>query len=417
MNNDAQTIAVQASRRGRWLPVREEALVAFRHNLAEKAKRRAPGARLTPPVQDLATLVNTDPVLRMYLTQAIEQAIAAGYDLGYHTIDELMVLIDELMTYAPPFDTTELVGCPLNALLDWPMCMPAGFPLFRFPQLNAQLKVVLEYWCEFLSGAGSRTYLTKDDKGGWFSQKADAYIHIADYVHDETQPYYGFASWNAFFTRVFKKGVRPVDGPGDDTVIVSACEATPYNIQNNVQLTDRFWMKAQPYSLLDIFTSEHRTLAEQFVGGDIYQAFLSAYNYHRWHAPVTGTIVTTYNLDGTYYSDLEAEGLDPGGPNDSQGYISQVATRAVIVIACDDKNIGTVACVFVGMAEISSCKIGVSAGQRVTKGDEIGYFQYGGSTHCLIFEPGVIRSWVPKPPFDFNTPPIQLNKQIATANR
>src|SRR6185369_12359302 len=186
---------------------------------------------------------------------------------------------------------------------------------------------------------------------------------------------------------------------------------------SNVQLTDRFWMKAQPYSLRDIFTSERQALAEQFVGGDVYQAFLSAYNYHRWHAPVSSTIVTTYLLDGTYYSDLEAEGLDPGGPNDSQGYISQVATRAVIVIDCDDKNMGNVACVFVGMAEISSCVLEVREGQHVTKGDEIGYFQYGGSTHCLIFEPGVIRSWVPKPPFVIHPPPIKINRQIATANR
>jgi len=416
MNNDVETIAVRASRRGRWLPVREEVLVAFRQNLAERAKKRKPGVQLSPPVQDLASLVNSDPVLRMYFTQAIEQALEAGYDLGYTNVDELMVLIDELMTYAPPFDTTELVGCPLNALLDWPMCMPAGFPLFRSPELNAKLKAVLRYWCDFLSGPDSRNYLNTGP-GGWFSQEALSYIRMSEFVYDDTKRYWGFTSWNDFFTREFKAGARPVDGPTDNTVIVSACEATPYNIQSNVQLTDRFWMKAQPYSLRDIFTSERQALAEQFVGGDVYQAFLSAYNYHRWHAPVSGTIVTTYLLDGTYYSDLEAEGLDPGGPNDSQGYISQVATRAVIVIACDDKNMGNVACVFVGMAEISSCVLEVREGQHVTKGDEIGYFQYGGSTHCLIFEPGVIRSWVPKPPFDIHTPPIKINRQIATANR
>jgi phosphatidylserine decarboxylase len=416
MNNDVKTIAVRASRRGHWLPVREETLVAFRHKFAQEARKRAPGAPLTPPVQDLATLVNTDPVLRMYFTQAIEQAIAAGHDLGYRTIDELMALIDVIMTYAPPFDTTELVGCPLNALLDWPMCMPAGFPLFRSPALNAKLKAVLQYWCDFLSGPDSRYYLIPEPPG-WFSPDALTYLRMSEFVCDPTKPYYDFKSWNDFFTRKFKAGARPVDGPTDNTVVVSACEATPYNIQNNVQLTDRFWMKAQPYSLADIFTSSRQTLAEQFVGGDVYQAFLSAYNYHRWHAPVAGTIIAAYQLDGTYYSDLEAEGLDPGGPDDSQGYISQVATRAVIVIDTGDPRVGTVACVFVGMAEISSCVIKVNEKQKVNKGDEIGYFQYGGSTHCLIFQRGVIRSWVPKPPFDFNTPPIKLNRQIATAGR
>ncbi len=41
------------------------------------------------------------------------------------------------------------------------------------------------------------------------------------------------------------------------------------------------------------------------------------------------------------------------------------------------------------MGEISSCDITVKVGQHVNKGDEIGMFHYGGSTHCLLFEKGV----------------------------
>ena len=55
-------------------------------------------------------------------------------------------------------------------------------------------------------------------------------------------------------------------------------------------------------------------------------------------------------------------------------------------------------------------------GQHVKKGDQLGFFQYGGSTHCLIFEKGVIKDFVPHPPFDFNDPPIHLGARIATAN-
>jgi phosphatidylserine decarboxylase len=32
-------------------------------------------------------------------------------------------------------------------------------------------------------------------------------------------------------------------------------------------------------------------------------------------------------------------------------------------------------------------------GQRVKKGEQIGYFQYGGSTHCLVFRAGVISEF------------------------
>ena len=75
------------------------------------------------------------------------------------------------------------------------------------------------------------------------------------------------------------------------------------------------------------------------MGGSVYQAFPSAYDYHRWHAPVSGTIAKTYLIDGTYYSDAESEGVDPGGLNDSQGYATAVAARAVIVIDCEDPPI------------------------------------------------------------------------------
>ena len=45
--------------------------------------------------------------------------------------------------------------------------------------------------------------------------------------------------------------------------------------------------------------------------------------------------------------------------------------------------------VAVGMSEVSSCDIGVQEGQRVEKGDEIGMFHYGGSSHCLLFRDDV----------------------------
>jgi phosphatidylserine decarboxylase len=43
----------------------------------------------------------------------------------------------------------------------------------------------------------------------------------------------------------------------------------------------------------------------------------------------------------------------------------------------------------IGMTEVSTCDITVKEGQHVKKGDEIGMFHYGGSTHCVLFRKGV----------------------------
>ena len=66
---------------------------------------------------------------------------------------------------------------------------------------------------------------------------------------DPAAEYQGFGCWDDFFTRTFRPGVRPVSAPEDDGVIVSACESAPLQVTGDVSLSDRFWLKGQPYSL------------------------------------------------------------------------------------------------------------------------------------------------------------------------
>jgi phosphatidylserine decarboxylase len=99
--------------------------------------------------------------------------------------------------------------------------------------------------------------------------------------------------------------------------------------------------------------------------------------------------------EGTYYSEADSEGAAAAEPQYSQSYLAHVATRAVILIEADNPVIGLTAFVPVGMSEVSSCMIDpkIRPGYHVAKGEEIGYFQFGGSTHCLIFRPGAIAGF------------------------
>jgi phosphatidylserine decarboxylase len=105
----------------------------------------------------------------------------------------------------------------------------------------------------------------------------------------------------------------------------------------------------------------------------------------------------------------------------SQSYLAHVAARAVILIEAEDPVIGLMAFVAVGMSEVSSCLIGskVTAGYHVGKGEELGYFQFGGSTHCLVFRPGAIAEFtlaaIPQP-HDPEAPLVLLGSKLATAN-
>ncbi len=99
--------------------------------------------------------------------------------------------------------------------------------------------------------------------------------------------------------------------PADPDVIANARESAPYRVSRNVKRYDRFWIKGQPYSVAHMLA--HDPWTSQFTGGTIYQAFLSALIYHRWHSLVDGQIVKAYVHDGAYYSETPAEGYDPGG--------------------------------------------------------------------------------------------------------
>jgi phosphatidylserine decarboxylase len=181
-----------------------------------------------------------------------------------------------------------------------------------------------------------------------------------------------------------------VASPDDDNVIANACESKTFNVQHNVKLRDHFWIKGQPYSVLDMLA--HDPLSENFAGGTVYQAFLSALSYHRWHSPVSGTIKKAFVQDGTYFSEPLFEGLgdptveeiDAGGISVGQGYLSALATRAIIFIEADNPAIGLMAFIGIGMDEVSTCEITVKEGQHVKKGEQTGMFHFGGSSHCLL---------------------------------
>ncbi|MDI6743423.1 MAG: phosphatidylserine decarboxylase family protein [Smithella sp.] len=351
---------------------------------------------LLPVIEEFKNIIEEDPQLFMLFHQMFEQVPQNEFfskdPTGSPQIQnyrQMLAVMNRILTIAPEFNQTGLVGFPINAILNWPMGTPAGTTAFLNDKVNRQLKKILNHWALFLSSPASRYVLSDDPEKGWFGRDAKKAMpdFVSDFVCDPKVPYYGFSSWDDFFTRTFREGRRPVVSPDDDAVIANACESAPYRIATNVKLSDRFWIKAQPYSLSHMMAMD--PLAGKFAGGTIYQAFLSALSYHRWHSPVSGKIVKTRLIDGSYYAEALSEGFDPAGPNESQGYITQVASRALIFIEADNPDIGLMAVMFVGMAEVSTNEITVRVGQHVKKGDQLGMFHFGGSTHCLIFRPQV----------------------------
>ncbi|KAE8156214.1 Phophatidylserine decarboxylase-domain-containing protein [Aspergillus tamarii] len=369
----------------------------------------------------------------------------------------MLYLFNTLLTEVPEYFLREnqnvpsgLIGFPFNIIVDWPMGTPSGRQFFLHPKVNECLKDILNKWNEFLKDP---TAGGKGDTGGnqalinagWSSDLAVKQLeNKANEATPTEQPkkfsdlfqhpsggtqanFFNYACWDKFFTRRFKDGVRPVA----NAAVVNACESFPLSFDTDVSRRNTFWLKGTPYSLHDMLgATQHKQAApyvDSFVGGTVYQAFLSADSYHCWNAPVTGQVKYRSLIDGTYFAETAAAGFggsngpDPAGPDVSQRYITHIAARGVLIVDTNVQggaNIGLVGFVPVGMSEVSTCDWfeNTDVGKTIKQGDVIGAFHSGGSTHCLIFQRDAVKKleFIPKAQYpEIATTNLAVNSELA----
>ena len=70
----------------------------------------------------------------------------------------------------------------------------------------------------------------------------------------------------------------------------------------------------------------------------------------------------------------------------SQPMLSMTSARQIYVIKADNPKIGHIAVIEIGMGEVSGIKNLLKEGQRINKGDLMGYFRFGGSSHLILFD-------------------------------
>jgi len=434
--------AMRRSRYHGWLPRHPEVHRAFIKEKVSRAlvrldrARRTNGAesKHTDAVAAFAAAIRSDSYMVDNFDKIFVQVntdpkwvdpifVVTDFETLLHLLD---VIIQEPPAYykAKRADGTiigEPIGVPMYLVFDMLSNTSAAYDLFRYAPFNTALKPLLDNWGTYLVSSASNTTLNTGEQG-WFSPEAMAdfvpYIKPltfeATYVcPDPSADNKGFQSWDAFFTRTLQPAARPVVFPDNNNLIHNACESTTLRYVTNVQLHDTFWLKDMNYSLYDMLGGNDQDAAP-FVGGTVYQAFLSPQDYHRWHSPVNGTITKAVVVPGTYYAVLYDDGapanddLEEGDPHGalvrSQPWLTVSAARALIFIQADNADIGPMCFIGVGMAEVSTCQLSVQAGQRVKIGDELGMFHFGGSSHALVFGPKAKITFE-----DLNDKPIEAN--------
>jgi phosphatidylserine decarboxylase len=108
-----------------------------------------------------------------------------------------------------------------------------------------------------------------------------------------------YKTFNDFFAREIKESARPIAEPENDLVVSSPadCRLTAWP---TVDLARKYWIKGSGFTVGRLLDDE--ALAQSFEGGSIIIARLAPQDYHRWHAPVSGTVMTIHDIPGAYYT-------------------------------------------------------------------------------------------------------------------
>ena len=139
---------------------------------------------------------------------------------------------------------------------------------------------------------------------------------------------------------------------------------------------------------------------DSFNGGTFTHQFLDVNDYHRYHFPVSGTIVEVEKIPAVdAIGGLTIWDAEQGKyilVDQAPGWQS-IETRDRIII--DTGEYGLVAVMPIGMSQVCSCnwEPTVQVGAKVEKGDPMGYFLFGGSDICMMFQKDVKVEYLPTP--------------------
>jgi len=317
-----------------------------------------------PIVEELIRILEVKPELK----EALEESIAKAERLDAPTLAAYYEFLDEMVTMIP----TER-----NLL---PKCLEFYYLIDKSPEGKLQKDDLFQQWTlQFIKDWGS--FLdTIESAQGLQTLYTNPIYQIDDYMKAPS----GWLTFNQFFARHVKPGKRPIDGPGDDNVIVSPADSV-FHGQWEINEDSEITVKGLKWSLYELLDGS--PFQDRFKGGMYMHSYLSAHDYHRFHVPVGGVVREVRNIPGRVILDVIKK--EDGSLDMTDGDTYQFTqARGLIII---ESPIGLVAVLPIGMGQVSSVNLTAEAGATLAKGEEFGYFTFGGSDIIVIFEADKVK--------------------------
>ncbi len=204
----------------------------------------------------------------------------------------------------------------------------------------------------------------------------------------------GWLTFNQFFARRLNPGLRPISEPADNTVVTSPADCSfrhAYDIDAESNIPATTIKHSHRYGNIAQLMEGSR-YADAFAEGTFVHYMLPPSAYHRFHVPVAGRVEESFVVSGKVYQQVALEDGELTSRDSTESGYEFSQTRGVLTLdtaASDHGDLGVVAVIPVGMAHVSSVNVSAAEGADLAKGDEFGFFQFGGSDIIVLFQKGV----------------------------
>jgi phosphatidylserine decarboxylase len=213
-------------------------------------------------------------------------------------------------------------------------------------------------------------------------------IDMTDAVQSDP---FSYGSFNEFFTRALKSGVRGIaPGPNEIACPVDGTISEAGSIDGDRLLQ----AKGRNYTLSELLASQ--AWAKQFDGGSFATIYLAPFNYHRIHMPLRGELRETVYVPGRLFSVNAATAAQVPrlfARNERVLTLFETAGGEMALILVGALNVGSMATVWAGDITPAARRVVTTLPPKeltLDKGEELGRFNMG-STVILLFQAGRAR--------------------------
>ncbi|MBU3114031.1 phosphatidylserine decarboxylase [Clostridium lacusfryxellense] len=246
--------------------------------------------------------------------------------------------------------------------LNWSYSSPAGIGLVELLLKKKLFSKLYGFYCDTKISSKK----TKD-----FIKTFDIDMSMYDKSYDK------YSSFNDFFIRSLKPNSRLIDN--NHNILISPCDGK-ISAYEDINLNNLVQIKGFTYSLKELVEDDE--IYNQYDGGSCLIFRLCPTDYHRFHFIDDGVCGGIHKIKGHYYS------------------VNPVALKNVKKLFCQNKrewsifqseNFGDVIYMEVGATCVGTIIQSYSQSSKVKKGDEKGYFKFGGSTVILFFKKDTVK--------------------------